>query len=383
MKKKTKPAKRAKHKTLLLIGTRETSPDLLYGSGFSAPDPVVLMVRGREKIMLVPPLEEGRAKTTARRGVTVLTPDGLLPARSPAMKSREAWMLALLRKERIRSVTVPRDFPLGAARRLERGGIRVVVAKEPLFDRAVKSADELRRIGGVQRAAAAAVRAATAMIREATADKRGNLRHNGKALTSERVRERIGRVLLAHGCGGPPPIVSCGRHAADPHDIGHGPLRRGETIVMDIFPRHAEHGYWGDITRTVVKGKPSKEVRRMYKAVQAAQKKALGMIKAGAQTGRIHKAVQELFCRLGFKTEKTATRRVGFFHGTGHGVGLEIHERPSFHENNTARLREGNVVTVEPGLYYPQHGGVRIEDTVVVTRRGWRYLGTCGKKLCI
>jgi Xaa-Pro aminopeptidase len=367
-----------KKTALLLFGTGETCADLLYAGGFSAPDPVFMLVHGREKVLVVSPLEEGRARAVAKRGVSVITPDELVAGGPHRKRPREEWIAALLRTRKIRTVAVPAGFPIGMARELERRGIRVQVAKRRIFDRRVKSSGEVRRIAGVQRASVTAMRAAIALIRKSTVDAQGYLKCGGKRLTSEAVRERIAHVLLAYGCGGPSPIVAGGRSAADPHDIGHGPLRGGETIVIDIFPRHIDHGYWGDITRTVVKGKPSRRAQAMYEAVMEAQKTALRMIKAGARAGAIHKAAQAVFIRRGFKTEKTRGRRIGFFHGTGHGVGLEIHEEPSL-SDNTGRLRKGHVVTVEPGLYYPESGGVRIEDTVLVTRRGWRYLATCGK----
>jgi Xaa-Pro aminopeptidase len=157
-------------------------------------------------------------------------------------------------------------------------------------------------------------------------------------------------------------------------------LRADEPIVLDIFPRHGPSGYWGDMTRTVVKGTASREVVRMHRAVLDAQKRALAMIRPGVQGNSIHRAVQATLEDHGFTTGVEDGTPVGFFHGTGHGVGLDIHEAPRVSLSKD-RLRAGHVITIEPGLYYPAHGGMRIEDTVVVTRDGYQRLASCTKRL--
>ncbi|MBU4394549.1 MAG: M24 family metallopeptidase, partial [Proteobacteria bacterium] len=207
-------------------------------------------------------------------------------------------------------------------------------------------------------------------------DKKNRLRVRGRLLTSERVRRAIYRVLVDHNCTGEGTIVACDGQAATPHGIGHGPLRAHQSIVIDIFPRHLEHGYWGDLTRTVVKGTPSPALKKMYAAVKAAQAAALAKIRAGVSGRRVHLAAVAALARHGFKTGLLEGKAQGFIHSTGHGIGLEVHEAPSL-SLRPGRLRAGHVVTVEPGLYYFQHGGVRIEDTVLVTRGGCRKLAAC------
>jgi Xaa-Pro aminopeptidase len=168
----------------------------------------------------------------------------------------------------------------------------------------------------------------------------------------------------------------------EPHERGHGPLRAGQPIVIDIFPRHKVHGYWGDITRTVARGPVLPAVRRMYGAVKAAQQAALRRLKPGVSGVTVHQTVEQVLEERGFKTRVGDGVAEGFIHGTGHGVGLDIHEAPPLGKSK-GRLRAGHVVTVEPGLYYPGLGGVRVEDTVVITRGGWRYLATCPKRLLV
>ncbi|MBQ6102340.1 MAG: M24 family metallopeptidase, partial [Kiritimatiellae bacterium] len=194
-------------------------------------------------------------------------------------------------------------------------------------------------------------------------------------LTSERARALVRETLLSRGCldleGS---IVAGGRQAADPHEAGHGPLRAGEWIVCDIFPRDLCTGYWGDMTRTFMNGRPSAKLRRLYRAVADAQRLALSLVRPGAKGSDVHAAVARFFEESGWPSGRDATGRpYGFFHGTGHGVGLQIHEEPRLSVTG-GELTPGMVVTVEPGLYYPDLGGVRIEDTVAVTTSGCEIL---------
>ena len=160
----------------------------------------------------------------------------------------------------------------------------------------------------------------------------------------------------------------------DPHESGYGPLRANEPIILDVFPRSQKTGYFGDITRTVVKGRASEAVRKLYDTVHRGQNAAFQLMRAGMQTSRIHQAVQKLFTSAGYKTGKVDGRMQGFFHGTGHGLGLEIHEAPRVGATSTGALKAGQVVTVEPGLYYPEIGGVRLEDVAHITPKNPRNL---------
>jgi Xaa-Pro aminopeptidase len=200
--------------------------------------------------------------------------------------------------------------------------------------------------------------------------KDGVLHYNGIPLTAERLRTEIDSILMREGMEPGTPIVAAGPGAADPHFTGSGPIREGEAIVMDVFPRSKESRYFADMTRTVVKGKPSDELRSMYDAVLRAQERALSMIRPGVNGREIHEAVEAIFAEEGFAGEGPGPR---YIHGTGHGVGLDIHEGPGL-STQDVNLAEGDVVTVEPGLYDPAVGGVRIEDLVVVTADGNRNL---------
>ena len=354
--------------------------DVRYATGLVAADPFFLLADGPRLHLLVSALEAARARKTCP-AARLHTPAELFPGgvRPPPPG---AQVLALVRKLRFRAVRVGPYFPHGIARALERGGVRVELVPGPAFPRrAVKTRREVACIAQAQRAAAAALRAAVACIRGAAVARSGELRHAGRVLTAERVKELIARTLQAHGCSAEDPIVAVGPQGARPHDTGSGPLRAGVPVVLDIFPRNQATGYWGDITRTVVRGRASAEVRRMHRAVLAAQKRALAMVRPGVAGRTIHRAVEEYFRRAGFATRLApAGRECGFIHGTGHGVGLDIHEAPAL-RNGPGRLAAGQVVTVEPGLYYPGRGGVRIEDTVLVTRTGHKILASFPKNL--
>jgi len=356
---------------LMVEGAGQCS-DLLYGSGFAPVDPVVLLDEGTQKLLVVPMLEFGRAREESP-GTEVVLPETIGVPKNQR-RSVSAWALHAVRYRRLRRVDVPAFFPAETARLLERNGIKLEIRSGAMYpERAIKKSEEIGAIAQSQRAAVAAMRAAHRLLIDATVGRRGVLRHDGATLTSERVREEIDITLLRHGCGARDTIVAGGAQAADPHHRGEGPLRAGDTIVIDIFPQHKRSGYWGDITRTFCKGEPSPARARMYRTVLAAQKKALAMIRPGVAGSEVHAMITRYFEEQGFPTTVKDGVVRGFFHGTGHGVGLDIHEAPSLGVS-PVKLQPGHVVTVEPGLYDPDIGGVRIEDTVVVERGGARVL---------
>jgi len=378
-------------RSVLLVGKASDCPELEYATGFRAVDPVVFVQSGERQYLVVPGLEVGRARresdssafrehhSTVNWQVEVLSPK-MLGITDQKRSRLSDWALKLLRRLDVAAVSVPPWFPHGVAERLERAGVKVSVSKEDLFpDRAVKTLYEIGKITQSQQAAVIAMRTAMALIADSEIDRNGYLRNGSKFVISEDVRRVIEKVLVEHDCFCGETIVAGGSQSADPHERGNGPLRAHEPIVMDIFPRHLEHGYWGDLTRTVVKGRPSAMLRRMYGAVKAAQNAALTCLKPHVKCATVHRRAAQEVKRRGFRTGTEKGRPFGFIHGTGHGVGLAIHEGPSLGLAD-GWLKAGNVVTIEPGLYYPDLGGIRIEDTVVVTPEGWRYLVPCEKK---
>jgi Xaa-Pro aminopeptidase len=236
-------------------------------------------------------------------------------------------------------------------------------------ERRQKTAAEVEGIEEAQRATERAVRHAIELLSQSD-ERDGVLHFAGIPLTSERLRAEIEVALTRDGMdSAASPIVAGGPGAADPHWLGSGPLRAGEAIVLDVFPRSKRTRYFADMTRTVVKGNPREELKAMYQAVLRAQEAAFGEIRAGANGRDVHAAVEAVFEEEGFSADDGPR----YIHGTGHGIGLEIHEAPVLGAVDL-ELKEGDVVTVEPGLYDPKLGAVRIEDLVVVTRDGYRNL---------
>jgi Xaa-Pro aminopeptidase len=350
-------------------------------TGFMSHDPVVLVVVGRTKHLVVPQLEYGRALNQTT-GVRVYMPDHL-PTPRGGLSGYAGWAAAMLQKLKIKHANVLSTFPIGVAEELRKQRFKISVPSEPLFPkRAIKTDDEVKKIQSVQRAAVDAVNLVVATLAEASISRSGELKHGGRVLTSERLKAEANKLLIDHACVCEHMIIACGIQAADPHEVGHGPIRKSETVIIDIFPQSLEHGYCGDITRTVIKGPPTEVHKKMYRTIAAAQAASLKKVKAGVAAKDVHMASAETIKKRGFKTGIENGQPVGFYHSTGHGIGLNVHEAPSV-STRPGTLRKGHVITIEPGIYYPEHGGVRIEDTVLVTQTGYKLMGRCSKVFLI
>ncbi|MDE1172050.1 MAG: Xaa-Pro peptidase family protein [Verrucomicrobium sp.] len=273
---------------------------------------------------------------------------------------------------------MPGTFPVSLADALRKRRIKVTPVEGFLFPgREIKTPAEIAAITKAQRAAEAGLERGCEVLRQSRIGK-GSILTWGKAvLTSERLRGEIDAAVIRAGALPAHTIVAGGDQGCDPHERGHGPLRAHQSVIMDIFPR-GESGYFGDLTRTVVKGRPTAALEKLYDTVAQGKAYALKKMKAGVDGGKLHQEVTDFFTREGYPTEKRNGRWVGFFHGTGHSLGLEIHEPPRF---GAGKFRSGHVMTVEPGLYYPGVGGVRLEDLVVIGARGVRNLTRAPQKL--
>jgi Xaa-Pro aminopeptidase len=285
-------------------------------------------------------------------------------------------------------VVVPADFGVVYADELRARRI-TLTPDGKLFDslRRAKSEEEVSNIEKTQDAVEAACALAADILEESEVREDKVLDWRGETLTSELLRAEIDVELLRRGCAANGTIVAGGPQAADPHERGHGPLKAGESIIVDIFPVDLSTRYHSDMTRTFVKGEPNEGLQEMYDAVLESQKTALSMIRAGVNGRDIHRKVAEVLHEAGYKTnvhdqEEGKPLTEGFFHGTGHGVGLEVHEAPRVSLANE-ELIPGDVISVEPGVYDPNVGGVRIEDLVVVTKEGCRNLTTFPKEFRI
>jgi Xaa-Pro aminopeptidase len=349
-----------------------------YLSGYHAPDPFVTLYADGSVYLLVSSLEATRARTDSdAEEVRTRSEFGYreMAGEMDPRKAKKLVTAAFLEEYGVESVAVPVSFPAGTADLLREHGVDVTADFEYVLEqvRAVKSEREIEHIRETQRANEEAMAEAESMLERATVED-SVLHLDGEVLTSERVRTRIERTLLDQDCGMDDCIVASGPAAARGHDSGSGPLAANVPIVVDIFPRHRETRYFGDMTRTFVKGEPPEYVEEWYDLSVEAFEASMNSIRAGASGEAVYDATCEVFEEAGFPTLRTdESTEDGFTHSTGHGVGLDVHEGPYLAQEG-GELEVGHVVTVEPGLYEQGRGGVRVEDLVVVTEDGYENL---------
>ncbi len=368
MKKKTAP--------IILIQSPRTAADIRKICGTQPPETALLIKKFHTATLIVSSMEYNRIKRRVKKNITVIHPEKI---GSTWKNGPVDWIQKTVSEKKL---FVTPDFPFGLAEKLKGKGFNLTLSKEEVCpSREIKTADEIKAVRESQQAAVTAMKAAIEQIASAKTGSDRQLRTGKTILTSEVIRATVGHTLLDFDCIAEETIVSCGSASADPHEHGEGPLRAGESIVIDIFPRSGKTGYWGDITRTVCRGPAPAALKKQYNAVKAAQATALKEVKSGAWTDDVHATAAAELDRRGFETETIEDVPQGFIHGTGHGVGLEIHEAPRVSSANHQKLRAGHIITIEPGLYFPDLGGVRIEDTILVTKDGYKMLAPCPKKL--
>jgi len=372
---------------VLLFGETYHHPNIFYRSGFLAPDPVVLVDHGGDDTVLwTSPMEAGRARKEARVGAVRSTEElDFAGVMQRVGSEQDAWSTLLelvCREAGLHSVRVDFDFPAICADHLRRQDVAVHPHAD-LYreERRIKTPDEVAWITTTEDAGMDALQRAIDVI--AAADiKDGILWRDGRPLSGQDLVLTVESRLLELGCTTIDSICCGGPESADPHRATSEVLRVGLPIVLDIFPFHKATRYWGDMTRTVVRGTPPPEVTAMWDAVLEAQQAGLDAVRAGANGRDVHYACCEVFKQRGYgslaKPYRDIKSEARFIHGTGHGLGLEIHEYPRVGDVDVT-LEVGDVVTVEPGLYDPRFGGVRIEDLVVVTEDGCRNLTPIAK----
>jgi Xaa-Pro aminopeptidase len=362
-----------------LIHADSDDSDQYFLSGFDAPDPFVTLYNGEVHLLFSRSLEYGRAKREARAATVQRGSEfgyGNKIEEYGHREARDRVLVEFLAEHGVHSVAGPPRFPLRVADGLRDLGVEVVADDSGTVTeiRATKTDDEVDNIREAQRANEAAMARAEELLGGATVDPDGVLREGGEILTSERVKEEIEVTLLRHGCALDETIVACGRDAADPHDRGSGPLEAGEPIIVDIFPRSKATKYHADMTRTFCHGEPGDTLREWYDLTAEAKAAALDALEAGVSGGEVHDAVCDVYEDADLPTLRSdPTAETGFIHSTGHGVGLDVHELPGV-APGADTLESGHVVTIEPGLYDPDVGGIRIEDIVVVTEDGYENL---------
>jgi Xaa-Pro aminopeptidase len=359
----------------LIYAASETDADMLYATRFFAPDPFLFVLARGQRTLVMSDLEMDRAKKQARVDrVLSWTRVAREIEKKGGRSTAAAVAAAVLNGLGVSAVEVPNAFPLGLARALARRRVRVHPRPDPFWpQREIKQAEEVRAISAALRAAEAGLEAGLSALRACAIGKDGYLRRAGRRFTAEDLRAAVNTRIMAEGCLPSHTICAPGDQAVDPHQEGHGAIRAHTPVVMDIFPRSERTGYFGDLTRTVVRGRASERLKEVYALVNEGVRLGHALAGPGASGPDIHGRIHALFESRGYATGEKDGRMQGFFHGTGHGLGLQIHEPPSI-SSRPSRLRAGHVVTVEPGLYYLGLGGVRIEDVALITPGGSRNL---------
>jgi Xaa-Pro aminopeptidase len=338
--------------------------DMRYLSGFKTSDPFIYVKKPhRRGVIIVSQMEHARAVRESHAAVMTRAQAGIVEILE---HEQDPWKVAaaMITGQVQDTILVPPNFPLALARALQ-DTVGVTVDNDCLASmRAVKTRAQMAQIKRVQRVTESAIGVGISLIRGSKVQK-GILVAGGEPLTSEIVRAAMHNHLTAHGCTAKDTIVSCGKDSAVPHCLGSGPLKAHQPIVLDIFPQDDRSGYFSDMTRTVARGKPASDVMDMHAAVCEAQALAISRVRAGIPGAGIHDEVVGFFRDLGY-----GTTTKGFLHNLGHGIGLQVHELPSLGVAGK-ELTAGNVITIEPGLYCPGTGGVRLEDVGAVTKKGF------------
>ena len=349
----------------LMISSGEKNSDMRYAGQVSTPDDILWFSADNICGLVASPLEYDRVRSERRPETAVFSesdfggPNYLDMVKNIALRYR------------LDGFAVPGDFPLLLADKLRASGLVIEPSDESFFpEREFKQRFEVDKIILALRAAETGCQRAFDILKECDIDSRKQLVWQENVLTSEILRSEIDCAILKSGALPTGTICAGGAQGAQPHNQGSGILYADVPIVMDIFPRSASTGYWGDLTRTVVRGRASDIVKKAFDAVFEARELAKNMLKTGANPAEIHKTAAQSMENRGFLTGCGDSGNYGFFHGLGHGVGLDVHENPRLSPRNSEALKGGEVVTVEPGLYYAEWGGIRLEDMVYVDYSG-------------
>jgi len=378
-------SKNSHRRATILAGIADTNNTLYWRVGFSAGDPMAIVElpedKGGQSILILRDIEMKRARQSARVDRVACPAEfepetGLSGDRETATAQAAAECLS---RAGVRSVIADRTLPLIFAEMIHKAGIAVECDTDMYVrERRSKSDDEIEHLLHAQQTTHGAVEMACRLIASAQADADGTLLHKGEPLTAERVRLAIDLYFLERNFTNPPSIIACGSAGADCHNGGSGPLRTGSPVIVDIFPRSRETRYCGDCTRTVVHGDISDEILAMHATVRAAKAAATAKVSAGVTGEAIHRetlrVIQDAGYEVGLHGEEDPLSRCSMPHGTGHGIGLDVHEPPLL-DFKGPKLIAGDAVTIEPGLYRRDMGGVRVEDIVVVTDDGCLLLG--------
>jgi Xaa-Pro aminopeptidase len=363
---------------VLIVADTVRSPELRHEVPLAVPDPFLYAEVGGRRAVMVSTLEASRVRDLGV-GLDVLTyedvgSDQLLKQGLDSYAFELALSLNACRELGVTSATAPNAFPLGLADHLRASGIELTVDQR-FFDerRRVKTEHELAGIRRACRAVEAGTAVGVELLRSATPSN-GVLTLEGEPLTCERLKLAMERAFAEEGAAAEEFIVSHGAQTAVGHDGGSGSIESNDVVLFDLFPRDRESACYSDFTRTFSIGAPSDELAQYHRLAKEALDLAFAAVRPGVKGSDIHRQVCDFFHEHGFKTqlhkEEGESLVDGYFHATGHGVGLEVHEKPGVGRVESEPLVAGDVIALEPGLYRHGYGGVRLEDLVLVTEHG-------------
>lgn len=369
----------------LLVADSERNADMLYAVRMFVPEPMIWFTRKDRPYVVVPDSVLGRVRRAPKpcQALAFSRYERSWEREHPGEVAKFGDILrTVLLAHRIKKVTVPDLFPIGLAKALRRGGIKVKLKEGALFpDRAFKTADEVKKINAAVVMAEVGISEGIHTLRHAKIGAGKRLLVHNTPLTAEKLRAVIETAILQAGGSAAHTVVACGRAGGDPHQRGHGPLLAHQPILIDVLPRSQRTGYYGDVARTVVRGRATEFVRAAFGAVNEASEAVQRLLRDGTPAVEAHREAERVFRERGYRNTRVAGRMSGFFHASGHGVGLDARESPRLSTRSRDTLRAGHVVAVGPSLRFPDVGGIRIEDVMLVTKNGGKNLTKLERQL--
>ena len=367
---------------VVIVGDTYRCPELRHEVPLGIPDPFLYLETGGERHVYIGSMEVDRIRGLGLpiqvHPLEELGVDDLIAAGLPYAEIRRECIALGCAHAGVTEASVPHTFPAGSLDRLRADGITLTIDQD-LFDarRRAKNAHELAGVRRAQKAAEAGM-AAGANLLQLAEERDGRLWLEGEELTVERVKAAVGAAFDLLGATADEFIVAPGAQAAVGHEMGFGPILPGQTVVFDLWPRDRESSCFADMTRTFVAGTPTEQAREWHRLTKEALDASTALVGPGVNCNTVFAAVCDIYEQAGYPTQRTKEHGVvlqdGFFHGLGHGVGLEVHEGPSLGITPGGELGVGDIVTLEPGLYAAGVGGVRLEDLVLITDDGCEVL---------